>query len=63
MRNVIPMFALTGKPTREELEIEIQHFKKVGIGAVMLYPRSGCHVLYMSDEWFELIGSVEQRTY
>ncbi|MBR3941900.1 MAG: hypothetical protein IKJ55_00960, partial [Clostridia bacterium] len=55
MRNVIPMFALTGRPTRKELETEIQHFKKVGIGAVMLYPRSGCLVPYMSEEWFVLI--------
>ncbi len=55
MRNVIPMFALTGKPTKEQIETEIAEFKKVGIGAVMIYPRSGCLVPYMSEEWFELI--------
>lgn len=57
MRNVIPMFALTGRPTKKQLQTEIAEFKKVGIGAVMLYPRSGCLVPYMSEEWFELIGN------
>ena len=57
MRNVIPMFALTGRPTKKQLEAEIAEFKKVGIGAVMLYPRSGCLVPYMSEEWFDLIES------
>ncbi len=56
MRNVIPMFALTGHPTRKELETEIELFKKAGIGSVMIYPRSGCLVPYMSEEWFTLIG-------
>ena len=55
MGNVIPMFALTGHPKKDEIEKKIRAFKSVGIDEVMAYPRSGCLVPYMSDEWFEVI--------
>lgn len=55
MGNVIPMFALTGHPEKIEIEKKIKAFKSVGIDEVMAYPRSGCLVPYMSDEWFEVI--------
>ena len=56
MSAVIPMFALTGYPQKAEIEREIQAFRSVGIREVMLYPRSGCTVPYLSEEWFALIG-------
>ena len=55
MGNVIPMFALTGHPEKSEIEKKIRAFKSVGIDEVMAYPRSGCLVPYMSEEWFEVI--------
>lgn len=55
MGNVIPMFALTGHPGKQEIENKIKDFKSVGIDEVMAYPRSGCLVPYMSEEWFEVI--------
>ena len=58
MGNVIPMFALTGHPEKADLSHKIKSFKQVGIDEVMAYPRSGCLVPYMSEEWFSVIENL-----
>lgn len=58
MNPLIPMLAITGNPTNEQLEKMLTAYKAVGIDAVMLYPRSGLEVEYMSDAWRELVGFV-----
>ncbi len=58
MNPLIPMLAITGNPTNEQLEKMLTSYKAVGIDAVMLYPRSGLEVEYMSEEWRRLVEFV-----
>ena len=54
---LIPMLAITGKPTKEEIEIAVARFAECGFEQLMLYPRDGCELSYMTDEWFAVIGA------
>lgn len=56
MNPIIPMWALTGHPTTEQLHRELKKFRAGGVEQVMLYPRSGCEYEYMSEEWFRICG-------
>ncbi len=56
MNPFIPMLALTGRPTTEKIEKMLTTYKNVGIDAVLLYPRSGLEIEYMSEEFRDLIG-------
>ncbi len=53
---LITMSAITGKPTKTKIQNYMTDLKKNGIDRVMLYPRSGCELEYLTDEWFEKIG-------
>lgn len=58
MKNpIILVFAITGKPSEEKIFQQMQTLKNVGIEQVCIYPRSGCELTYLSDEWFEAVGS------
>ena len=46
------MAALTGKPDKAFLTETLEAYRKVGVTQFLLYPRSGCELEYMSDEWF-----------
>lgn len=52
MNPLIPMLAITGKPTRDRMCQIFEKYKSVGIEQVVLYPRSGCEFTYPSDEWY-----------
>ncbi len=56
MNPFIPMLALTGTPTEEKIEKMLTTYKRVGIDAVLLYPRSGLEIEYMSEAFRDLIG-------
>ena len=51
MNPLIPMFAITGRPAPSDICAKLNRFYQSGIRQVMLYPRSGCGIPYMSDEW------------
>ncbi len=52
---LIPMVAMTGAPSKKEVFDFIKNMKeKCGFEQLMLYPRSGCEVVYLSKAWFEL---------
>lgn len=51
---LIPMGTATGKPSKETIRKTLQAFRDVGITQYLIYPRSGCEVEYLSDEWFDL---------
>lgn len=51
---LIPMGAITGRPTREQLIENLEHYRKAGIGHFLIYPRSGLEVEYMGPEWIEI---------
>ena len=53
---LITMSALVGKPSGEDIFNYLNDLKKNGIDEVMIYPRSGCLIEYLSEEWFCAIG-------
>ncbi len=58
MNPLIPMLAITGNPTNEQLEKMLTTYKTVGVDTVMLYPRSGLEIGYMSEDWRRLVAFV-----
>lgn len=56
MKNSLITFsAIVGKPTKQECFDYLYSLKDNGINAAMLYPRSGCEIEYLSEEWFTTI--------
>ena len=55
---LIPMAAVTGRPTREFVRDFMAEYRRVGITQFQIYPRSGCEVEYLSEEWFQLVQNV-----
>jgi len=53
---LIVMCAITGKPKDKQIFEYMNSLKENGINQAMLYPRAGCELEYLSDEWFETIG-------
>lgn len=51
MNPIIPMLAITGRPEIRKIRTMLEQYKNVGIDAIMLYPRSGLEIEYMSEEW------------
>ncbi|MBQ8859069.1 MAG: hypothetical protein IJ012_04690 [Clostridia bacterium] len=52
---LITMTAVTGKPTKQEIFDYLQTLRDNGIEQVLLYPRSGCMLAYLEEEWFQAI--------
>ena len=55
-RPLITMSAVTGKPTKDSAYEYMKSLKEISIEQVMLYPRSGCEVEYLSEEWFNTVS-------
>ena len=51
MNPLIPMLTMSGNPGKEDLTRAMQGLYDHGIRQVLLYPRSGCRIPYMSEEW------------
>ena len=59
MRNpLIPMGAITGNPTKQQIEEMMQLYLEQGLQQFLIYPRSGCEIEFMSDRWIELCGDI-----
>ena len=59
MKNpLITMSAITGKPTRFEIFDYLKSLSENGIGGLMIYPRSGCELEYLSEEWFSTVKNI-----
>lgn len=57
MKNSLITFsAIVGTPTKEECYNFLKSQKDNGISSAMIYPRSGCEVEYLSEEWFDTVG-------
>ncbi len=54
---LITMSAITGKPTRNEIFEYLKGLCDNGINEALLYPRSGCEIEYLSEEWFSTVGN------
>lgn len=55
---LIPMGAITGKPDLELITYTLKMFKKAGIEQYLIYPRSGCELEYLEDEWFDCCRNI-----
>ena len=61
MKNpLIVMSAVTGKPDYEQIFNYMKMLKSNGISQAMLYPRAGCELDYLTDEWFVAIDNFIQ---
>ena len=59
MKNpLIPMGAITGNPTKTEIDEVMHLYAQVGIEQFLIYPRSGCEIEYMSERWIELCRDI-----
>ncbi len=52
------MAAVTGRPSREFIRNFMGEYRRVGITQFLLYPRSGCELDYLSEEWFTMVQNV-----
>lgn len=57
MSPIIIMSALTGKPTHKKIFEYLKTLRDNGIEQVMVYPRSGCEIKYLGEEWYDTIMS------
>lgn len=48
------MGAITGRPSRNELQKNLENHRNAGIDQFLIYPRSGLEVEYMGPEWLEI---------
>ncbi len=55
---LIPMGAITGDLTREEIRVMLRRYADQGITQFLMYPRDGCDVPYMSERWLEICGDI-----
>ena len=53
---LIPMLAVTGKPSYDDIYRFLCSLKDGDIEQVLVYPRSGCEIEYLSEEWFDTVG-------
>lgn len=52
---IIPMTAITGRPTRGDVTRLLNEYRYVGIEQFLIYPRSGLEIEYMSPEWMNFV--------
>ena len=52
---LILMVSVAGAQSREDIGLYLAALRDVGIRQVLVYPRSGCEIAYLSDRWFALI--------
>ena len=59
MKNpLIPMAAITGNPTKAEINEVMHLYAQAGIEQFLIYPRSGLEIEYMSERWIEICGNI-----
>jgi hypothetical protein len=49
------MSAGTGRPTKGFIKWFMGEFQRVGITQFLVYPRAGCEIPYLSEEWFKTV--------
>ena len=57
MKNpLITMSAIVGRPDRNDIYSYLFSLKENGIEQALIYPRSGCEIPYLSEEWFSTVA-------
>ncbi len=52
------MGAITGKPKKEQIARALHSYAQCGMDQFLIYPRSGCELSYMSQEWLDTIRAI-----
>jgi len=64
---LIPMGAVTGTPDRKKIYDTLAFYRAQGITQYLIYPRSGCQLHYLQDDWFrvcaDFIGCAKELGY
>ena len=55
-RSLIAFIAMTGNIDREHLKKTMEGYHRVGINDVMIYPRTGLDLDYMSEDWRDALS-------
>ena len=55
---IITMAAVTGKPSKQQIFNWLTNLNENGFGDIAIYPRSGCEIEYLSNEWFDMCGII-----
>lgn len=55
---LIPMLSLTGGRNMKRIIAMLDGYRRVGIDTVMLYPRSGLEISYMSDAYLQYVKEI-----
>lgn len=55
---IITMAAVTGKPSKQQIFSWLTNLSENGFGGIAIYPRSGCEIEYLSNEWFDMCGII-----
>lgn len=58
---LIPMGGITGRPARAGIHRWLEEVHKCGITQILLYPRSGLELVYMSDEWLDMSEAIVEE--
>lgn len=59
MKNpLIPMGAITGPMTRDEIATMMRRYADAGIERYLFYARGGCDVPFMSEEWLDICENI-----
>ncbi len=53
---LITKTAVTGKPSKASIYEYMKSLKDNFVEQVMIHPRSGCEIEYLSEEWFNTVG-------
>ena len=56
-----PFWSLNGDLEEEEMNRQIDCFKKMGYGGAYLHSRSGLETEYMGEKWLSLIGNAAKK--
>ncbi|OGV70488.1 MAG: hypothetical protein A2283_09620 [Lentisphaerae bacterium RIFOXYA12_FULL_48_11] len=51
---LIPMGAITGRPDEKVIKETLETYKAAGVDQYLIYPRSGCELEYMGEEWLQV---------
>lgn len=51
----VTMSAVTGTPAKGEIFSYMKMLKSGGIDQIMIYPRKGCEIDYLTEQWFETV--------
>ena len=54
----IPMGSLTGRPTRQQIQRVLSEYADAGITQYLVYPRSGCEMEYLSEEYMTCMENI-----